>query len=124
MIFFGLGIFSLVCGISTWFWWSKRARWETCLGVIEEVIRSKDSEGSLCQYPVITGIHRSEKFRFNGDGSYGELEVGKSVTVTYDPKTRRYFEWSAFKMFFTIIFPIVLGCGFCLAAWLIYRDVN
>lgn len=116
-----LGIFSLICGISTCLWWSKRARWETCMGEIEEVISKKDSEGSICHYPVITGIHRSEKFRFEGDVSYRELEIGESVTVTYDPKTRRYFEWSGFMMFLTIIIPIVMGCVLCFIAWRGYQ---
>jgi len=116
------GIFTIFCGISTLFWWRKRARWEHCVGVIKEIKSGRDGEGLLTHHPIIIGSHRSEDFQFTGEYLTSELEVGSRVPVTYDPGTGRYFDYHPTSIFMATVAPIIIGISFIVVAWILYQD--
>lgn len=114
------GIFLIFCGISTLFWWRKRARREQCVGVIKEIKIGRDGDGFLTHHPIITGSHRSEDFQFTGQASELELEIGSQVQVSYDPKTGRYFDYHPLNLWLSIVGSIAGGICLHVIAWILY----
>ena len=116
------GSFLLFCGVSTLFYWRKRARWQRCVGVIQDVKSQNDSDGILMYYPIIKGVHRSEEFQFTGEGSAREIEVGTNIAVSYDPVTGRYFDYHPISFLLAIIAPIVIGVALYVVALRLYQN--
>jgi hypothetical protein len=120
VVAFAVGSFLMTCGVTTLFWWRKRNRWERCTGTITDIKSGRDAEGDMRHHPQIEGVHRSEHFKFTGEGSARELEVGSHVQVSYDPKTGRYFDYHPVTLWLSIIVSIAGGISLYVFAWILY----
>ena len=105
------GVFLLVAALLSSFWWSKRSRWEKCEGVIESLEERPDpgEPGSFFSI-TISGEYRGEAFRFTSSEKYfREPEVGQTVPVFHDPRSRRFFEASGFSVLLAVVGSAIAG---------------
>ncbi len=110
------GTLLVVIGFINLIYWSKRARWEKCVGTIQKIETVKDVDGTW-HIPIINGHHQTKPFEIKGNPGGQAMEIGQEVVVYYDPKTHRHFEYTRLHSAMNIFNPILIGCALLYIAW-------
>ena len=111
------GVLLIIIGLVNLIYWTKRARWEQCHGIVHSLKTTKHTDGEVWHTPVITGRHQSKPFKIHGNPCGQAPSVGAEIVVYHDPKTNRYFEYSRVHSAMNIFNPIAIGCVLLYVAW-------